>query len=90
MSTASAEFIEAPDVAALLDLPSGEAFLAKRRGLERDHGFPKPMVWSLRPMKWRADRVRAWIQEQGGASASNPAIPDNDPVVVRLMAEARA
>lgn len=58
------DFIDAGDVARLLDLPSADAFLARRAALE-DQGFPLPCPWSRRPLKWRADQVLAWRDRQG-------------------------
>lgn len=57
-------FITAARVAQLLDMASADAFLAQRPRLE-DQGFPLPLPWSRRPLKWRADQVRAWIDRQG-------------------------
>lgn len=57
-------FITSAQVAQLLDLPSRESFLAKRAALE-NNGFPLPCSWSARPMRWRAELVRAWINTQG-------------------------
>lgn len=57
-------FLNSSEVAALLDLPSSLAFLARRAALE-DLGFPLPCPWSARPMKWRSDLVQGWITRQG-------------------------
>lgn len=57
-------FLNSAEVAALLDLPSAFAFLARRAQLE-ELGFPLPCAWSARPLKWRADQVRGWIDRQG-------------------------
>lgn len=57
-------FLNSSEVAALLDLPSSLAFLARRAALE-DLGFPLPCAWSARPMKWRADQVQGWMDRQG-------------------------
>jgi hypothetical protein len=51
-------------VAALLDLPSANSFLARRDQLEA-MGFPLPCAWSARPLKWRSDLVQGWIDRQG-------------------------
>jgi hypothetical protein len=58
------DFIPAAMVAQLLDLPNAEAFLYRREALE-DQGFPLPVSWSRRPLKWRTDQVAAWINRQG-------------------------
>jgi hypothetical protein len=57
-------FITSAQVAQLLDLPSANSFLAKRDELE-ELGFPLPVAWSSRPMKWRSDLVEGWIARQG-------------------------
>ena len=57
-------FITSAQVAQLLDLPSASSFLARRDELE-DIGFPLPVAWSARPLKWRADLVQGWIARQG-------------------------
>jgi predicted DNA-binding transcriptional regulator AlpA len=57
-------FLNSGEVAQLLDLSSGNAFLARRADLE-EKGFPLPCAWSARPMKWRSEQVRAWIDRQG-------------------------
>lgn len=58
------DFINSAQVAQLLDLPSANAFLARRDALE-EMGFPLPVAWSSRPLKWRADLVQGWILRQG-------------------------
>lgn len=55
------DFITSAQVAGLLDLPSANAFLARRDALE-ELGFPPPCPWSARPLKWRADLVQNWIE----------------------------
>lgn len=57
-------FINSAQVATLLDLPSANAFLARRADLE-EKGFPLPCPWISRPLKWRADLVQGWIDRQG-------------------------
>lgn len=58
-------FIDAAAVAQLLDLPSGPALLARRRNLQDRHGFPAPVGFSSRPLKWRRDLVLAWLDRHG-------------------------
>ena len=57
-------FLNSAEVAQLLDLPSSAAFLARRDDLE-EKGFPLPCPWTARPMKWRAEQVKGWIDRQG-------------------------
>lgn len=67
-------FLTTAEVAQLLDLtPAG--FLAARDRLTADHGFPEPMPTSLRPLRWRRDRVEHWIANQGLPRAQRPAAP---------------
>ncbi len=83
------DFIDSATVADLLGLPS-QGFLARRESLIADHGFPQPMPYARRPMRWRRDMVLAWLQEQGLPRAAEAALPPRDggfkPV---LVAEAR-
>lgn len=58
------DFIQADDVADLIGLPDGAAFLRRRDRLERDTGFPKPLPTSLRPLIWHRARVDAWLTAQ--------------------------
>lgn len=67
-------FIQADDVAALIGLPDGAAFLRRRDRLERDSAFPRPMPTSQRPLIWRRDNVQAWVQSQGRADSA-PTLP---------------
>lgn len=73
-----ADFIQANDVAELIGLPDGAAFLRRRDTLERDHGFPPPMPTSARPLIWRRARVAAWVEAQGRPEPQHPAhLPAN-------------
>jgi predicted DNA-binding transcriptional regulator AlpA len=66
-------FITADDVAQLVGLVDGAAFLRQRTRLERHHDFPAPMPTSMRPMIWRRSEVVAWVQAQGRpATAARP------------------
>jgi predicted DNA-binding transcriptional regulator AlpA len=67
-------FITATEVADFLELPYA-AFLSKREELIAEHGFPEPMPFSKRPMRWRSDRVAAWVEEQGLPRAETAALP---------------
>lgn len=83
------DFIDTGAVADLLGLPHA-GFLARRAELIADLGFPQPMPYARRPMRWRRDMVLAWLQEQGLPRAAEAALPPRDagfkPV---LVAEAR-
>lgn len=63
-------FIQAPEVAAMIGLPSGFAFLMKRARLQSEHLFPLPMPHSQRPLRWKADEVQAWVQRNGNPTAA--------------------
>ena len=62
------------------------AFLRRRAILEDEHGFPLPLPQSVRPMLWRADQVRAWLDAQGRPKEAEVQIPVGSNVV--LMREA--
>ena len=63
-----------------------EAFLRRREVLEDEHGFPLPLPQAVRPMLWRADQVRAWLDAQGRPKEAEVQIPVGGNVV--LMREA--
>lgn len=80
-------FIDAHGVADRLGYANDLAFLRQRHRLERDEGFPPPMPTQLRPLKWRADAVEAWVEAQGTTTP-----PDYTPTPgsnVVLLREAR-
>jgi hypothetical protein len=84
-------FIDAREIAQLLGLPDGAAFLRRRTDLEDHHGFPIPMPHWKRPIKYRRDQVMHWIDLHGTPKGEEPAI---DPALiasgkVRMLAEAR-
>lgn len=64
-------FITAEEVAQLLELANGNAFLRRREELERAHYFPAPMPVPQRPMRWRASAVSAWLDAQGNAPTAH-------------------
>ena len=75
-------FIDTCAVAELLGLPPS-GFLARRAGLIADHGFPQPMPYARRPLRWRRDRVLAWVDLYravgGGWSPDEPPQASTDP-----------
>ena len=84
-------FVSADWVASRLGFVSDGAFLRARARLERDDAFPLPMATSLRPLKWRADQVQAWVDQQGLPRSAMPdaaTLRTYGPNVV-LMSEAR-
>ena len=72
--TAAPCIIPLPAVAQLLGL-TPDALRRRRRVLEADHGFPPPLNWSARPLRWRVDQVRAWLDRQGTTPPSPPPAP---------------
>lgn len=58
------DFIDAAGVAQLMGLPNADAFLWRRETLAAQ-GFPLPVSWSRRPLKWRTDQVMRWLDQQG-------------------------
>jgi hypothetical protein len=92
MSHPTPSFIEAAEVAALIGLTDGPAFLRRRRALEAQ-GFPAPFPSTARPRRWRRDSVLAWAEaaarlaEQGLAPAVAGAAAND---LAHLRAVARA
>ena len=72
-------FINSDEVAGLLGLTDGSAFLRRRDRLEAEDLFPLPMPQSRRPMLWKADEVQAWIDIRGLPTIRAPGI---DPALV--------
>ena len=68
-------FIPAEDVAAMCGFATPETFLKARHGMERDLGFPAPVPWMKRPLKWRRDGVAWFLREHGLPSLEAPAVP---------------
>lgn len=62
--------LTAHQVAEVLNL-GRRSFLARRRALEAQHGFP-PRVAGL-PDRWSAAAIDAWIAAQSGATLATPA-----------------
>lgn len=67
------DFIQADDVAELIGLADGAAFLRRRPRLERDTGFPRPLPTSQRPLIWSRARVTAWLSHVTSAQADRDA-----------------
>lgn len=84
-------FVEADWVASRLGFVTSGAFLRARDRLERDQAFPTPLPTCLRPLKWRADAVQAWLDQQGlpRDQRINPATLGSYGPNVVLMSEAR-
>lgn len=80
-------FIDAREVARRLGLRDAVAFLRIRDRLEYAQDFPPPVPILMRPLRWRADAVEAWIDAQG-LPAPETITPDPGSNVV-LLREAR-
>ena len=86
-------YINAAEVAARLGM--APAVLRKtRQTLEERHGFPQPLPWALRPLRWRSDQDERWLSQQGLPKSAAIEAPEVDPALiragkVRLLAEAR-
>lgn len=61
------DFLDADQVARILGLTDGGAFLRRRDRLERETLFPPPLPITRRTLRWRADEVQAWLDRQGRA-----------------------
>jgi predicted DNA-binding transcriptional regulator AlpA len=76
--------LTAPEVAALLKLPSVRA-LNNRRRRPGFADFPKPLP--MRPLRWSAESVIAWIAGKALAARAAPEQPLADqkrPSILRL------
>lgn len=63
-------FITSDQVAELLEFGTKAQFMTRRTDLIRKHGFPPPLPFIRRPMKWRRADVEAWV------AAVNRTMPD--------------
>ena len=66
------DYIQADEVAALIGLDDGAAFLRRRARLEREAQFPKPMPTSLRPLLWQRARIEGWLTAQDAPASTPP------------------
>ncbi len=65
------EFIDKDEVAQMIGLPDGRAFLRQRARLETEAGFPAPMPTTPLPRFWRRSAIAAWL-ETAGTTAPAP------------------
>lgn len=70
-------FLTTDQVANVLGLDSGAAFLRQRPRLETETLFPLAMPHARRPFRWRADEVLAWVDRHG-----RPAMPGVAPELI--------
>jgi hypothetical protein len=54
--------VDAHGVAVMLGLAFEQAFLTRRRRLEK-HGFPRPLP--MTPLRWSRAAVETWIRDSG-------------------------
>ena len=71
-STASADYWTYVEVAALFDLPVDS--LRRKMATFEKAGFPAPLPWSSRPLRWNPAAVRAWKERREIASQSVPPV----------------
>lgn len=76
------EFIDAGTVAALIGLDGRGAFLRRRADLERMHGFPVPLPYGTRTLRWRRSQVMGWLEDQGRAATH---VAKSDAPQIRLV-----
>lgn len=77
-------FIQAGEVADLLELDTREQFLRRRAHLE-DLGFPHPVGWVRCPLRWRRSEVVAWLDAQSQGVPQD--LPDDVvPLATRRLA----
>jgi len=70
--TSQPPFIAADQVAQLIGMTNGRAFLRERARLEDDTLFPLPMPTTTnRNLRWRTDEVLAWRDRHGKPLALN-------------------
>jgi len=74
-------FIDAQMVAKLCGFHDAKRFLARRAYMEQN-GFPAPVHWLKRPLKWRRDQVMGWIEMQGVAQIHASVIEQADNVIM--------
>ncbi|MBW4710703.1 hypothetical protein KX928_23180 [Roseobacter sp. YSTF-M11] len=65
-------FVDKEDVAQIIGLNSGTAFLRIRARLEQEHDFPLPLPTCQRPLRWRREEVAAWVTLQGRTASDQP------------------
>lgn len=80
-------FITADQVAQIIGLDDGAAFLRQRLRLQLETLFPLPLPVQKRPMRWKRDEVQAWLDRQGLPVPPAPPVPVASNVV--LLAHAR-
>lgn len=86
MTAAPRHFIGAAEVAHLLGIASGTAFLARRADLQGRLGFPAPAPWQKRPLLWRRDSVETWVAGMGEVpSAALDLVPDQADAARRVV-----
>lgn len=57
-------FLPSDTVAQLLGFQSVQTFLDERPRLEDGEGFPPPVKFHQRPLRWRKEHVAHWLQRQ--------------------------
>lgn len=81
-------FIEADTVANMTGYTNAAAFLRDRIRIEDEQGFPLPIPTCRRPLKWRADQVKSWVQASGTPKQIAPVQTGGNVVLLREAASA--
>lgn len=84
-------FVDATQIATLLELDTKTMFLQRRKDMEAE-GFPRPVSFISKPMRWRRDDVLTWRDGIGRTLPGIPApmTPSDNRKVVMLHAAGRA
>ena len=84
-------FIDATEIAQLLEFDTKMMFLHRRKDMEAE-GFPRPVSFIRKPLRWRRDDVLAWRDGIGRSLPGIPApqTPSDNRKIVMLHAAGRA
>jgi predicted DNA-binding transcriptional regulator AlpA len=69
-------FWTADEVAEYLGFRCKETFLKGRDAMEALMGFPPPLPYLARPLRWRSDQIEAWLENQGTPEADGDNVVD--------------
>ncbi len=84
-------FIDAIEIAELLEFDNKLMFLNRRKDMEAE-GFPHPVSFIRKPLRWRRDDVLAWRDGIGRTlpGIPHPQTPSDNRKIVLLHAAGRA
>ena len=63
------QFITCGQVAKIMEFANTQMFTKRRADLIENHGFPHPVPFIKRPMKFRRDDVENWLKFAGQTGA---------------------